>query len=266
MTKVEAKKSDSATKKSDKKVERGRLYAINAWLEKNNKAATAIWAFAIAAWVGAALFGVQWALIYLFRAIMPAEVLASNWFSAVFSFVCYAISLVVIVAVPWRFMKVKTSRDELGLKGLPTWTDMLLGPVGFGVSLIAAGALTALMMLLLPSVDWQQTQEVGFHGLYAMGDYVVAFICLVVLAPIAEEIIFRGWLYGKLRSRMAAIPAILVVSVLFGIMHGQMNVGVVVFAMSVVMCISRELTGTIWAGILVHMIKNGVAFFFLFRM
>ncbi len=81
-----------------------------------------------------------------------------------------------------------------------------------------------------------------------------------------EEIRFRGWLYGKLRVRMSALPAILITSVLFGIMHGQMNVGVVVFAMSVAMCISRVLTGTIWAGILIHMIKNGIAFYFLFRM
>ncbi len=262
---VPAKKTNSA-KKSDKKVERGRLAAINDWLEKHKKASTALWAIGIAAWVGIVLFSVQWIFILIARAVLPVEVLVSNWFSAVFSFVVYAASLAIIIAVPWRFSKNKTTRDELGLRGLPTWTDVLLAPIGLVISLIVAAALTALLMLVLPNIDWQQTQEVGFSGLYAIGDYIAAFVCLVVLAPVVEEIMFRGWLYGKLRVRMSALPAILITSVLFGIMHGQMNVGVVVFAMSVAMCISRELTGTIWAGILIHMIKNGIAFYFLFRM
>ena len=259
-------KKSSSDKKSDKKVERDRFAAIKAWLEKHKKASIFLWALGLAAWVGAVLFCVQWLFVLIFRATIPYDVLASNWFSAVYSFVVYAVSFVIIIAVPWRLLKNGTSRDELGLRGLPTWTDVLLAPVGLGASLLVAGALTALLMAILPNIDWQQTQEVGFHGLYAISDYFIAFVCLVVLAPIAEEIVFRGWLYGKLRMRLSAIPAILITSVLFGIMHGQMNVGVVVFAMSIVMCLSRELTGTIWAGVLIHMLKNGIAFYFLFRM
>jgi hypothetical protein len=34
--------------------------------------------------------------------------------------------------------------------------------------------------------------------------------------------------------------------------------------MSIFMCIARELTGTIYAGILMHMIRNGIAFYFLY--
>ena len=44
-----------------------------------------------------------------------------------------------------------------------------------------------------------------------------------------------------------------------------MNVGVTVFVMSVVMCLVREKwTQTIWSGIVIHMIKNGIAFFLLY--
>ena len=92
----------------------------------------------------------------------------------------------------------------------------------------------------------------------------MAFVCLVILAPFCEEVLFRGWLYGKLRFKMPAVPAILIVSLLFGVMHGQLNVGVTVFAMSIGMCVMRELTGTIWGGVLLHMLKNALAFYFLF--
>ncbi|MBQ6393939.1 CPBP family intramembrane metalloprotease, partial [Candidatus Saccharibacteria bacterium] len=84
--------------------------------------------------------------------------------------------------------------------------------------------------------------------------------------PIAEEVIFMGWLYGKLRSRMGMIMAIFITSVLFCIIQGQWNVGVNVFAMSIVLCGLREVTGTIYAGILLHMVKNGIAFYLLYVM
>ena len=101
---------------------------------------------------------------------------------------------------------------------------------------------------------------------------MLAFLTLVVVAPIAEELIFRGYLYGKMREKFSQVTSeiwsviisALLVSVVFGIIHMQWNVGVNVFAMSLVACALREYTGTIYAGILLHMIKNGLAFYFLF--
>ena len=87
---------------------------------------------------------------------------------------------------------------------------------------------------------------------------------LAIIAPIAEELIFRGWLYGKLRIKIPKWVAILITSFLFGLIHLQWNVGVTVFCMSVVMCILREITGTIYAGMLVHMLSNGIAFFLVY--
>ena len=185
---------------------------------------------------------------------------------SLFTLVELVAAMAIMIFVPWRVLKYKTTRDELGLRGMPTWTDLLLAPIGFVVVTIASGALMALMVAMFPQVTWEQAQEVGYKNLYQLGDFILAFICLVVLAPVCEEIVFRGWLYGKLRFRMPALPAILITSVLFGIMHGQLNVGVTVFAMSLGMCVMRELTGTIWSGMLLHMIKNGIAFYFLFIM
>ena len=84
--------------------------------------------------------------------------------------------------------------------------------------------------------------------------------------------IFRGWLYGKLREKMSEsmseaasiVISSLLVSVLFGTIHMQWNVGLNVFALSLVMCGLREVTGTIYAGILLHMLKNGLAFYLLY--
>jgi membrane protease YdiL (CAAX protease family) len=222
------------------------------------------WGIGLAVWVGAILFGVQFLISFILVKMLSESQLQSNVLNSIYQVVVYAASFAVIVFVPWRILKMKTTRDELGLRGLPTWTDVLLAPIGFIVVMVLATMLSAIMVAIMPDIDWEQAQEVGFNNLYNTADFILAFVCLVVLAPICEEIIFRGWLYGKLRMRLSAVPAILIVSVLFGVMHGQWNVGVTVFAMSVGMCVMRELTGTVWSGVLLHMIKNGIAFYFLF--
>ena len=224
----------------------------------------AIWGIALAAWVGGTLFISQYLVGKIFILLLPVALLTNNVVNAIYSVVAYAVCMIVSIGLPWWVLKMKTTRDEIGMRGLPTWTDLLLAPVGFVVTMILAGVLTAIMMALFPGDFWQQAQDVGFHGLYQFHEYALAFICLVVLAPICEEILFRGWLYGKLRFRMPMVPAMLIVSALFGIMHGQWNVGVTVFAMSLGMCLMRELTGTIWSGVILHMIKNGIAFYALF--
>ena len=127
---------------------------------------------------------------------------------------------------------------------------------------------------LFPWFNASEIQDVGFNYFVSGGDRVLAFLTTVIVAPIAEEVIFRGWLYGRMREKIASrysnvvsmIVSIFLVSLLFGIIHEQWNVGVNVFALSIVLCGLREITGTIHAGILLHMLKNGVAFWLLFMM
>ena len=185
--------------------------------------------------------------VLIAQALFSNEILAKPISNLIFSAVTYVVAVAVIIFVPWKLIKLKTTRDELGLRGLPTWTDILMAPLGLIVTMFGAGILMLIMKWLIPGINLEQEQDVGFNNLIGR-----------------EELIFRGWLYGKLRARMTAASAIIICSALFGILHGQWNVGITVFAMSVAMCLIRELTGTIWSGILVHMLKNGIAFYLLY--
>ncbi len=236
------------------------------------------------AWVGASVIVGQLVVGYIMIAILGRDTFALPMWTAVYSALAYILALLLIVFVPVLLFERKRkkhlkemegeiaiSRTTLGLKGLPTWSDIGLAPVGFAVYLLLAAIVSALFSMF-PWFDITETQNVGF-GLYIAGfDRVVAFITLVVVAPVAEEMIFRGWLYGKMREKLnlkisntaSMIVSILLVSILFGVLHMQWNVGVNVFAMSIVLCGLREVTGTIYAGVLMHMIKNGVAFYMLY--
>ncbi|MBR2840051.1 CPBP family intramembrane metalloprotease [Candidatus Saccharibacteria bacterium] len=240
---------------------------------------------AMLVWVGASVIVSQLAVGYLMIWIIGAEEFGKPVSTAIFSALSYVVAMLLIIIVPWLMARRRSKKKglpaegkeaelrTLGLFGWPTWTDVGLAPVGFIVYALLAGGIVALFSLF-PWFDAEEVQEVGFSYYVSGGDRVLAFLTLVVVAPIAEEIVFRGWLYGKMREKIASeysnkvsmVMSILLVSLLFGAVHGQWNVGVNVFAMSVVLCGLREITGTIYAGILLHMLKNGVAFWMLYMM
>ena len=175
----------------------------------------------------------------------------------------YALSLLLVVGLP-RLFRRYTALKEIGLGRLPNWMDILLAPAGFIVYFIASSLLVYVVSQTIPGFDTAQAQNTGFTRLTQYYEYALAFVTLIVVAPVAEEVLFRGFLYGKLRKRMPTWVAILITSALFGLVHGQWNVGLDVFALSVVLCSLREITGSIWSGILLHMLKNSIAFFIIF--
>ena len=241
------------------------------------------WVALLCVWVFAAVVVSQLFVGWMMFLILRERFDEPMW-TSVYSALAYALALVLAVVVPMRWkmswsLKVKSAggevrkkgakavatptRELLGLKGTPTWTDIGLAPIGY----VAGTLLAAGLVWVFSQFAWfdaGEAQNLGYNFYMSGGERAVAFIATVVVAPVVEEVIFRGWLYGKLRTRLSATIAILVVSVLFGLVHLQWNVGVNVFALSVVLCGLREVTGTIWAGILVHMLKNGVAFYLVY--
>ena len=176
----------------------------------------------------------------------------------------YTVTIVLVFGVSELIRRNSIRRASLGLHRLPRWTDLLAAPAGFIIYLVLSAALVAIVGFYFKGFDASQSQDTGFENLFGSAQYLLAFIALVVVAPIAEEVLMRGFLYGKLRKILSLWPAIVLTSLVFGALHGQWNVGIDVFALSVILCLLRETTGSIWAGILLHMLKNGIAYYFLF--
>jgi len=222
------------------------------------------------AWVWAAFMACQYIVVGILKLIMAIfgdsvfSGVNEALFQAILSLVVYIFACFVVIALPWYLLGEKTTRNECGLRGLLTWSDIGLGIVGFIVSMIAMVIVSAIVAIALPMIDMEQAQDVGFSGVSGFGELFATFLTLVVFAPVFEELLFRGWLYGKLRARTWALPAIILTAIVFGVAHGQANVAIVVGVMSVFMCLIREMTGTIWGGMIIHMLKNGMAFYMLF--
>lgn len=174
----------------------------------------------------------------------------------------YVVMALIIGWVAWyRYQKL--SLEQVGLARLLEWSDIGLGLAGVIVyMLVSTVALTVASNI--PGFSPDQAQDIGLGRLFGT-DVLLGFFVLVVLTPVFEEAIFRGFLYGRLRNlQFPWWISSLIVSVLFGLAHMQWNVGVDVFCLSMVACILREMTGSIWAGVLLHMVKNFLAFLVTF--
>ena len=205
--------------------------------------------------------GVLWVLEALH---VPVSSINQNVLTTVLSVFIYLVAIALTIGLPWFIKRQRVTREDLGIHRLPLWKDILMAPAGLVVYLILSGLLMLIAGALVPSFNANQQQATGFAGLGQQYELILAFITLVVIAPVAEEILFRGYLFNKLRKYVPVWAAILATSILFGFIHGAWNLAIDTFALSVVLCWLRLNTGSLWASMLLHMTKNAIAFFILF--
>jgi len=226
-------------------------------------------------WVIVSFYAAQlvvWLLVVILKALqVPLGSINENVLSTILAFLLYGVTLAIVIGVPWLVKKYKVTAKELAIHRLPTWTDILMAPAGAIVYFLLSVLLVFVATTLLPAINTSQMQDTGFGNLSQGYQYVLAFATLVVLAPVAEEVLFRGYLLGKLIKFVPFWIAILATSLLFAFFHISSDLAHVdwplfidTFALSIILCLLRLSTGSIWASILLHIIKNGLAFYVLF--
>lgn len=85
---------------------------------------------------------------------------------------------------------------------------------------------------------------------------VLMILLTVVLAPISEEVLFRGCLYRFLKAKIMLLPALLVSGALFALLHHNLMSFVPLFLLGVALAYAYERSGDIKVPILMHGIFN----------
>lgn len=201
---------------------------------------------------------------------VPLASINQSVLSSLAAALLYVTTILIVIGLPWLIKKQRTTRADVALENLPTWTDILLAPAGLVIYLVLLSLLLFLATKLFPGFIVSQAQDTGFTHLSHQYEYILAFLTLVIIAPAAEELLFRGYLLGKLGKYAPIWISVLLTSVLFGYLH--LGVGpqyawalaIDTFALSLVLCSLRLVTGHLWSPMLLHMLKNGIAFFIIF--
>lgn len=238
----------------------------------------------ISAWVVFSFYFVQIVLIVLVRIYNSQKLPIPDLFynqifsQTIASIAVYVSSLAMVIFVPYLLFKKKTTKKEMGLqRKLPVWRDLALAPAGYILAIVINALVVTVIVGLVPGFNPAQKQDIGFDQA-AVGsrlDLLAVFFSLSVLAPIAEELLFRGYLFGKIRKHAGAVVTIVVTGLVFGFMHLglinallgmldydklQWNVLIITSTLGLILGFYREYTKSVWAGILLHMLQNTVSF------
>ena len=86
----------------------------------------------------------------------------------------------------------------------------------------------------------------------------------VLIAPVTEELIFRGYIYGVLRRYLGAVPGLLIASVLFAAIHMNGPAFAPLFVLGVCLTLAYEATGSLLTPMLMHALFNAVNLLYTF--
>lgn len=89
--------------------------------------------------------------------------------------------------------------------------------------------------------------------------FLLSLAVFAGLAPLAEELVFRGLLYGWLAGRWGAGVAVIVSSIAFAAAHVELAHVVLVLPLGLVFGLLRWRTGSLWPSLAAHMANNGLA-------
>jgi len=132
------------------------------------------------------------------------------------------------------------------------WGLVMLAGAGvcIGVNqLFSVMGLTELMM---------EDYELVTEALYGQ-DLLLEVLVLVIAAPLAEEFLYRGLLFRRMRTYCSYLPAALITSLIFAAFHGNILQGIYGFAVGLLFTRVYEQLRTIWAPVCCHAAANAIS-------
>ena len=164
---------------------------------------------------------------------------------------------VVVVSLPVMiifFQRDRRRRLQAGCVELlpdraPLW--MAVVTVFGAITAYAGNGMILLSGLYEISDSYEEVAEVFYQGKLGL-----ELICLGVLAPIVEELIFRGLMYRPLTEMMNKKLAVILAAFLFGAYHGNLLQMIYGFCLGLLMIYAYERFQTILAPILFHIGAN----------
>ena len=130
---------------------------------------------------------------------------------------------------------------------------------GIGLAIIPLSALiVAILQLIIggefknPQIPFLAPEGFSWSGLISM------LILVGLVAPFAEELVFRGVFYKWLRDRWGVWVGVFISALVFGAAHVVPSVAAVAFVLGLILAYSYERSGSLWAPVLIHVINNAV--------
>lgn len=162
--------------------------------------------------------------------------------------------LLLLIPVWWLgIRKYNLSWNSLGLRSFKP--EMLALGCGF---MVLSWALNVVYSLFLSI--FSLTIQPDFSLLFTdTSSALGVMIGGAIVAPVVEEIIFRGFIFAGLRERFGWKMSALVSSLLFAAIHFQLTAFLPIVILGLIFAYLYERSGSIWPAIIMHLTSNAIA-------
>ena len=155
----------------------------------------------------------------------------------------------------------------------PKWMDLAWLAAGFGMAFGGRIVVGVIANGLSHGKALEQSQNLVVKS-HSVAVYIVLGVIVVLIAPVVEELMFRGMMLRTFMRRWGFWPAALLSSAIFAVFHtyevstlvGALTLAAVVFTLGLSNCLLVRWSGRLAAGIMNHMLFNGLAVLVLILM
>jgi uncharacterized protein len=167
----------------------------------------------------------------------------------------FLIAVAIGMASGWHF----NLREALGRLGVRRFEPSGIGWMFAVLGIYYVGAIAFSAVVIQPKQE-DIGKELGVCN-PGVGIAIAAVLGIVVLAPVAEEIFFRGFFFAGLRSRWSLWPAALLSGAVFGLVHAPTGptAAIPLAGLGVGLAWLYNKTGSLWLCMLAHFLNNAIA-------
>ena len=151
---------------------------------------------------------------------------------------------VIVAAAPLG----KAALPALGFRSVG-WKPLVLGTLG------TTALSVAVSQLGIEPQGVKQAMDIARDP----AAFLITLVLLAGLAPLVEELVFRGLLYGWLESRWGSGLAFVVSSLAFAAAHVEPAHALLVAPLGLLFGLLRWRTRSLWPSLVAHMANNGLA-------
>lgn len=175
--------------------------------------------------------------------------------------------LILSSAVLFILHQRKSLNEALGLKP-EKFAEVVVWSMGAYICFFLLNILLGLSGLnewIAQRLGEQQLQKVVTEMIHTENStkLIMLIVGACVVAPITEEILFRGYLYPTVKRFTGPYLAVIVTGLLFGAIHGQVWALIPLSLFGMLLAILFECSGSLWACILTHALFNSVNVFMM---
>lgn len=170
------------------------------------------------------------------------------------------VSYLFVLAVLWMMARHR-GMSMIAFTGLHHRTTTAIGVLALAAGVAAAFWATIAINLIPWPESWMEAYLTESSAL-TTAKPVLDFVAVVLLAPLVEEMLFRGVIYDAFCMLLPAGAAVLFQGVLFGSVHGAVIWIIYAAFMGCVLGYVRKHTGSVRPCVLMHIAFNGSSYLF----